>query len=112
MISEFALLIFATLGAVGLYVAATLIPVKEKKEDESPHHGHPLGAAAASANEGAWKTIACLRGCGSRCMNRALVKNGVVVRQGARSWVPATGSRRTGAPGVHAYPRWLQQSDG
>lgn len=34
MISEFALLIFATLGgvAVGLYVAATLIPVKEKKK--------------------------------------------------------------------------------
>lgn len=31
MISEFALLIFATLGAVGLYVAATLIPVKEKR---------------------------------------------------------------------------------
>ena len=34
MISEFALLIFATPGgvAVGLYVAATLIPVKEKKK--------------------------------------------------------------------------------
>lgn len=62
-----------------------------------------------------WKkdgALRWLRGCGSRCMNRALVKNGVVVRQGARSWVPAAGSRRTGAPGVHAYPRWLQQSDG
>lgn len=38
-------------------------------------------AAAAAADEGTWKTIACLHGCGSRCMNRALAKDGVVVRQ-------------------------------
>lgn len=84
MISEFALLIFATLGAVGLYVAATLIPVKEKKKMNLLITAIPLALLAIS---------------------------GVVVRQGARSWVPAAGSRRTGAPGVHAYPRWLQQSD-
>ncbi len=30
---------------------------------------------------GEWKTIACLHGCGTRCMNQALVKDGIVVRQ-------------------------------
>ncbi len=30
---------------------------------------------------GEWKTIACIHGCGSRCMNQALVKDGVVIRQ-------------------------------
>lgn len=34
------------------------------------------------APEGAeWKTIACLHGCGTRCMNQVLVKDGVVIRQ-------------------------------
>lgn len=31
--------------------------------------------------DGEWKTIACLHGCGTRCMNQALVKDGVVIRQ-------------------------------
>lgn len=30
---------------------------------------------------GEWKTIACLHGCGTRCMNQALVQDGVVIRQ-------------------------------
>ncbi len=40
-------------------------------------------AAEASAAEdaGEWKTIACLHGCGTRCLNKVLVKDGVVVRQ-------------------------------
>ncbi len=28
-----------------------------------------------------WKTVACLHGCGTRCMNQVLVKDGVVIRQ-------------------------------
>lgn len=31
--------------------------------------------------EGEWKTIACLHGCGTRCMNQTLVKDGVAIRQ-------------------------------
>lgn len=39
-------------------------------------------AASATSAEGAeWKTVACLHGCGTRCMNQALVKDGVVLRQ-------------------------------
>lgn len=38
-------------------------------------------AEAPAQDAGKWKTIACLHGCGSRCMNQALVKDGVVVRQ-------------------------------
>lgn len=39
-------------------------------------------AGAEAGVEGAeWKTIACLHGCGQRCMNQALVKDGVVIRQ-------------------------------
>ena len=37
---------------------------------------------AAPAPEGAeWKTLACLHGCGQRCMNQCLVKDGIVLRQ-------------------------------
>ena len=35
-----------------------------------------LGAAGSE-----WKTLACLHGCGTRCMNQALVQDGVVIRQ-------------------------------
>lgn len=31
--------------------------------------------------EGEWKTIACLHGCGTRCMNQTLVKDGVPLQQ-------------------------------
>lgn len=41
----------------------------------------PAKAAAAAAEGAEWKTIACLHGCGQRCMNQALVKDGVVLRQ-------------------------------
>ncbi len=38
-------------------------------------------SATPSAEGATWKTIACLHGCGTRCMNQALVKDGVVIRQ-------------------------------
>lgn len=31
--------------------------------------------------EGAWMTMACLHGCGGRCLNKAYVKDGVILRQ-------------------------------
>lgn len=34
-----------------------------------------------SASEGVWKTAACWHNCGSRCLNKVLVKDGVVIRQ-------------------------------
>lgn len=34
-----------------------------------------------SAGEGVWKTAACWHNCGSRCLNKVLVKDGVVIRQ-------------------------------
>jgi anaerobic dimethyl sulfoxide reductase subunit A len=34
-----------------------------------------------SSGEGVWKTAACWHNCGSRCLNKVLVKKGVVVRQ-------------------------------
>lgn len=33
------------------------------------------------ASEGVWKSAACWHNCGSRCLNKALVKDGVVIRQ-------------------------------
>lgn len=38
-------------------------------------------AEASKAPKPEWKTIACLHGCGTRCMNKVLVQDGVVVRQ-------------------------------
>ncbi|WP_251178621.1 molybdopterin-dependent oxidoreductase [Adlercreutzia agrestimuris] len=32
-------------------------------------------------SEAEWKTIACLHGCGTRCMNQTLVKDGIPIRQ-------------------------------
>lgn len=34
-----------------------------------------------SNGEGVWKTAACWHNCGSRCLNKVLIKDGVVVRQ-------------------------------
>ncbi|MDQ0155413.1 molybdopterin-dependent oxidoreductase [Robertmurraya andreesenii] len=34
-----------------------------------------------SGGEGVWKTAACWHNCGSRCLNKVLVKDGVVIRQ-------------------------------
>lgn len=35
----------------------------------------------AAGGEGIWKTAACWHNCGSRCLNKVLVKDGVVIRQ-------------------------------
>lgn len=37
--------------------------------------------AEATNGEGVWKTAACWHNCGSRCLNKVLVKDGVVIRQ-------------------------------
>ena len=38
-------------------------------------------APAADIISGTWVTAACWHNCGGRCLNKALVKDGVVVRQ-------------------------------
>lgn len=47
-------------------------PVDESKTDS---------AQRASLTEGTWVTAACWHNCGGRCLNKVLVKDGVVVRQ-------------------------------
>ncbi|MCL2895673.1 molybdopterin-dependent oxidoreductase [Brenneria tiliae] len=41
----------------------------------------PAQGAAASTKEGVWKPAACWHNCGGRCLNKALVVDGVVERQ-------------------------------
>ena len=41
----------------------------------------PADGALAAPEGAEWKTVACLHGCGTRCMNQVLVKDGVVIRQ-------------------------------
>ncbi|HMN15325.1 MAG TPA: hypothetical protein PKD55_23660, partial [Bellilinea sp.] len=40
-------------------------------------------ASAAAAAEGEWIPVACWHNCGGRCVNKVLVQDGVVVRQGS-----------------------------
>ena len=40
-----------------------------------------IGHAAPTPEGAEWKTLACLHGCGQRCMNQCLVKDGIVLRQ-------------------------------
>ena len=41
----------------------------------------PMAAAAQKEDEGKWITAACWHNCGGRCLNKALVVGGVVVKQ-------------------------------
>lgn len=64
----------ATLGAAGsLYGCDNRL--SETSGDAS------AGTDAPAQPAGEWKTLACLHGCGTRCMNQALVQDGVVIRQ-------------------------------
>ncbi len=40
-----------------------------------------VAGATDAVADAEWKTLACLYGCGTRCMNQALVKDGIVLRQ-------------------------------
>lgn len=64
----------ATLGASGsLYGCDNRV--------EEVGEGVSVGSAVVNAEGAEWKTVCCLHGCGQRCMNQALVKEGVVLRQ-------------------------------
>ena len=41
------------------------------------------GASPSAAEDGEWISAACWHNCGGRCVNRVLMKDGVVVRQGS-----------------------------
>ena len=47
--------------------------VEPAKKDEA--------ADARNITDGTWVTAACWHNCGGRCLNKALVKDGVVIRQ-------------------------------
>ena len=40
-----------------------------------------VAGATDAVADAEWKTLACLHGCGTRCRNRGLVKDGIVLRQ-------------------------------
>ncbi|HLN60121.1 MAG TPA: molybdopterin-dependent oxidoreductase [Symbiobacteriaceae bacterium] len=43
--------------------------------------GTPVAEAAGAESEGKWISAACWHNCGGRCVNKVLVKEGVVIRQ-------------------------------
>ena len=65
----------AFLGWSAALTAAALVPSYGLKKIA------PEAAAEKLNNEGEWVTAACWHNCGGRCLNKALVVDGVVVRQ-------------------------------
>ena len=63
----------AALAAMGLAGCAQN-DVKPKKDENVAGDGRDIVT-------GEWKTAACWHNCGGRCLNKVLVKDGVVVRQ-------------------------------
>ena len=53
----------------------------DNRLSETGEEGGAAGNDAPVQPVGEWKTIACSHGCGTRCMNKVLVNDGVVIRQ-------------------------------
>lgn len=51
----------------------------------APKEGLAGTAGATSVDEGTWIAAACWDNCGGRCVNRVLVRDGEVVRQGSET---------------------------
>lgn len=51
----------------------------------APKEGLAGTAGATSVDEGIWIAAACWDNCGGRCVNRVLVRDGEVVRQGSET---------------------------
>jgi len=65
----------ATVAALG---AGTVLYGCDSRMEEA---AQVIGHATATPEGAEWKTLACLHGCGQRCMNQCLVKDGIVLRQ-------------------------------
>ena len=64
----------STAAAVGLSLAGCAPSVEKMAE---------TGGAPSEPQEqtGVWTTISCMQSCGGRCLNKALVEDGVILRQ-------------------------------
>ena len=67
---------------LGVTAAATAAAVVVASQESGLVKLGPATAEAAEpAGEGKWVSAACWHNCGGRCLNKALVKDGVVIRQ-------------------------------
>ena len=70
----------ATMAAAGLsLLGGNSTRIKEVRAEEETSVEHP--AITDPEMEGKWITAACWHNCGGRCLNKALVVDGIVVRQ-------------------------------
>ncbi len=53
----------------------------EKSEPDAPETEAAAATVTRDLNTGTWVTAACWHNCGGRCLNKVLVRDGVVVRQ-------------------------------
>lgn len=60
--------------------AMAALPLSRQLHAATPAPAQTTPAAAPAA-KGQWKPVACWHNCGGRCVNKALVADGVVVRQ-------------------------------
>ena len=65
-------------ATVALAAGGSLVACSSSQEDDLAATGDN---SASAETEGVWVTAACWHNCGGRCLNKALVKDGVVVRQ-------------------------------
>ncbi|MEX5792105.1 molybdopterin-dependent oxidoreductase [Providencia hangzhouensis] len=61
-------------------VMATL-PLSKQLYAATPEEEKAVAQATDAVTQGKWKPVACWHNCGGRCVNKALVVDGVVVRQ-------------------------------
>ncbi|WP_057761515.1 molybdopterin-dependent oxidoreductase [Cytobacillus praedii] len=76
-INEFKMSRRAFIGWTSAIAVTTAIPVSRGLVAKAENN---IGIAETDG-EGIWKTAACWHNCGSRCLNKVLIKDGVVIRQ-------------------------------
>lgn len=76
-IKEFKMSRRAFIGWTSAIAVTTAIPVSRGLVAKAENN---IGLAETDG-EGIWKTAACWHNCGSRCLNKVLIKDGVVIRQ-------------------------------
>lgn len=77
--------------------AMAALPLSRQLHAATPAPAQTTPAAAPAA-KGQWKPVACWHNCGGRCVNKALVADGVVVRQKLMMWwrIPLTSRSSAG----------------
>ena len=70
-----------TAAATAALAATSLAGCSTNKVEEKEEPAATTGSDGRDIIDGEWKTAACWHNCGGRCLNRVLVKDGVVIRQ-------------------------------